>query len=221
MAADSRGPKNEPQYAGGGAPADAADLTELGAFTALMGNRRVGTTAERQSLKSNELWFGLEWFDTDVGVPMMYTGSAWVVIGAPGVARVVKGGYTANSIGGGQVMASRAVPRQKYAQRVVVRATGSVGFGGTAGYVTATLSWTGTGVTVSSNGKDYTLSPTDAGAENGVWFTSGRFVGLAREFDVTIPANTDCTLTVRSDASVEAFYRTSIHFETYAAGEYV
>ncbi|TIH33672.1 hypothetical protein [Subtercola vilae] len=79
MAHDSLGPKNEPQYAGTGIPADAADLTELGAFAALMGNSMAGTHAQRVALTVT--WVGLEFRETDTANQPTYrmTSSGWQI----------------------------------------------------------------------------------------------------------------------------------------------
>lgn len=71
--------KNEPQYAGTGAPADAADLTEVAAYAALVGNRKVGTTAQRTATTGTaEAWDGLLWGDTTDGFEYKYKSGAWV-----------------------------------------------------------------------------------------------------------------------------------------------
>ncbi|PCN47017.1 hypothetical protein Csp2054_14335 [Curtobacterium sp. 'Ferrero'] len=77
MARDSTGEKGQPQYAGSGVPQDAADLTEVAAYAALVGNRKVGTTADRnQALADGDVWDGLEWYDTtDGGLYLLQSGS--------------------------------------------------------------------------------------------------------------------------------------------------
>lgn len=77
MAADSHGPKNEPQYAAAGAPADAADLTEVAAYAAKVGNRKVGLASDRAALTGADLWNGLEFFETDSGSTYEYN-NGWV-----------------------------------------------------------------------------------------------------------------------------------------------
>ncbi|MBP1241751.1 hypothetical protein ABID92_000421 [Frigoribacterium sp. PvP120] len=219
MASNSMGPKNEPEYAGGGAPADAADLTEIAKYAALVGNHREGTALERQNLATVEKWKGLLWSDTDTGLLLFYTGAAWVTVGVPGALRSAKAGYFQNAVGGGGTAASRSFAAKPYARRVVIRVDGTGGFGGTEGYVTPALSWTGAGVVVTSNGQTHSASPSSAGAENGSYFPGGRFVHVGRTFDVEIPANVTCTLNVTTDASVIAYYRWTVHFEEYGAGE--
>jgi len=73
LAADSRGTKNEPQYAETGASDDAADLTEIAAYAAKVGNRRVDTNAVRNSLTGADLWNGLEFLETDTGLTYLYS----------------------------------------------------------------------------------------------------------------------------------------------------
>lgn len=81
MAADSHGDKNEPQYAGSGIPQDAADLTEVAAYAAKVGNRRVGTTDQRNAaIGTSDVWEGLEWYDTTDDNTYLWSGptSGWV-----------------------------------------------------------------------------------------------------------------------------------------------
>jgi hypothetical protein len=78
MARDSSGSKNQPQYAGTGAPADAADLSEIATYAALVGNRKVGSTAARTGSTGADVWEGLLWGDTDDGLEYRYTSGAWV-----------------------------------------------------------------------------------------------------------------------------------------------
>lgn len=83
MSRDTSGPKNEPQYSGLGAPADAADMTELGAYAAKVGNRKADTNAARTSATGADVWEGLEWRETDTGNTYEYTSSSWVVTRSP------------------------------------------------------------------------------------------------------------------------------------------
>jgi hypothetical protein len=79
MAADSHGDKNEPQYAGSGVPQDAADLTEVAAYAAKVGNRKVGTVDLRNAaIGTAEAWEGLEWYDLTDGNIYLYVGGGWV-----------------------------------------------------------------------------------------------------------------------------------------------
>jgi hypothetical protein len=84
MSRDTSGPKNEPQYAGTGAPADAADLSEVATYAALVGNRKVGTTIQRNAATSTtSAWEGLLWGDTTDGLEYRYTSAAWVNVTGP------------------------------------------------------------------------------------------------------------------------------------------
>lgn len=72
MAADSYGARGEPQFAGSGSLATAEDLTLLGSRTAVVGNRMVGTSAERLALNSRvtdprQMWPGLQFDELDTG----------------------------------------------------------------------------------------------------------------------------------------------------------
>jgi hypothetical protein len=78
MAADSYGPKGEPQFAGSGPSADAEDLTLLGAFASLVGNRRVGSRAQRLGITGDSLYPGLEFEEIDTGITYIRRGNAWV-----------------------------------------------------------------------------------------------------------------------------------------------
>lgn len=83
MAADSFGPKNEPQFGGDGVPQDAADLTTVAAFASKVGNRRIGTTTDRTTaIGTKDMWPGLEWYDITDGnwYQANANASAWVVI---------------------------------------------------------------------------------------------------------------------------------------------
>lgn len=82
MAADSYGTKNEPQFAGSGVPNDAGDLTLVAKYAADTGNRKAGTSAVRDSLAGNDVWPGLEFFETDTGLSYLYVSatSGWMAI---------------------------------------------------------------------------------------------------------------------------------------------
>jgi hypothetical protein len=79
---DSLGPKNEPQYSGAGVPADAADLTEVAAYAAKVGNRRSDLDSVRTGLTGADLWDGLQFYATDTGATWLYKGvsgsGSWV-----------------------------------------------------------------------------------------------------------------------------------------------
>jgi hypothetical protein len=78
VAHDSFGTKNQPQYAATGAPADAADLSELANYAALVGNRKVGTHSQRTALAGGDIWPGLRFFETDTLIEFLTEdGSAW------------------------------------------------------------------------------------------------------------------------------------------------
>lgn len=78
MARDSSGTKNEPQYAATGAPADAADLTELGVYAALVGNHKILTATQRAGLTGADRWVGLFVTESDTGDTYQYTSGGWV-----------------------------------------------------------------------------------------------------------------------------------------------
>jgi hypothetical protein len=81
MAADSYGPNGEPQFAGSGVPQDAADLTLVGAFAGQVGNRRKGSSSDRNSfLSTGQGQEGLIWGDTTDGNEYRLTGGSWVLL---------------------------------------------------------------------------------------------------------------------------------------------
>lgn len=78
MSVTSTGAKNQPQYASSGNPPTfAADLTAAADYAALVGNRKVLTTAQRTALTGKDLWEGLEVYDIDLDIPYTYK-SGWV-----------------------------------------------------------------------------------------------------------------------------------------------
>jgi hypothetical protein len=87
MARDSSGTKNQPQYATTGAPADAADMSEIANYAAAIGNRVTGTSAQRTGnllpfgagTLAYTPWEGLEWDETDTGMVYRYTSGAWLM----------------------------------------------------------------------------------------------------------------------------------------------
>lgn len=81
MAHDSVGSKNQPHYAGGGIPADAADLTEIADYAAKVGNRRSDLASVRTALTGADLWSGLEFFESDTGAEYVYQTGGWVFRG--------------------------------------------------------------------------------------------------------------------------------------------
>lgn len=78
MAHDSLGLDNEPQFANPGVPADAADLTELGLYSAKTGNRRKGTNADRLALVASEMRDGVEFVETDTTITYLRLSGTWV-----------------------------------------------------------------------------------------------------------------------------------------------
>lgn len=78
MAADTYGPKNEPQYAGLGTPADAADLSDIAAYAAKVGNRKVDLSSVRTGLTGADVWEGLDFYETDTGQSFRVIGGSWV-----------------------------------------------------------------------------------------------------------------------------------------------
>lgn len=80
MAADSYGPKGEPQFAGSGVPQDAADLSLVATYAAKVGNRVSGTSAERAAPDGWMPASGLEFYETDTGLTYLYVNPAgWVL----------------------------------------------------------------------------------------------------------------------------------------------
>lgn len=82
MARDTSGAKNQPQYSPNGAPSDAADLSEVANYAALVGNTKTMTEAERVNLSGADLWDGLEVRTTDTLLRWMRAGGQWYCIGS-------------------------------------------------------------------------------------------------------------------------------------------
>lgn len=81
MAADDHGPKGEPIYSASGASDDAADLTEVAAYAAEVGNRKVATSAVRAALSGDDVWPGLLFYETDTGLTWIYVaGTGWTPV---------------------------------------------------------------------------------------------------------------------------------------------
>ncbi|WP_290473943.1 hypothetical protein [Leifsonia sp. 71-9] len=83
MAVDTYGPRSEPQFVAGGAPAIDVDPTAVGAHVALMGNHVIGTTMQRNAnvipnAGAKAVWDGLLWSDTTDGYTYKRIGGAWV-----------------------------------------------------------------------------------------------------------------------------------------------
>jgi len=81
MTADSYGPKNQPRFDATKPPDLGVDETLVSEFAALVGNRKVGTTAERNSATTatsgKEVWEGLEWEDTTLGGTLVRRNGVW------------------------------------------------------------------------------------------------------------------------------------------------
>jgi hypothetical protein len=90
MAHDSLGTKNQPGYNGGGIPADAADLTEISEYAALVGNHKVLDTTTRLALTGNELWEGLMVYDLTLERLFQYMGATlgWMMLEGNAVTKV-------------------------------------------------------------------------------------------------------------------------------------
>lgn len=80
MARDSSGTHNQPHYAGTGAPADAADMTEIADYAATVGNSKTGTTTAMNALAGADVWEGLIFGNTTDGFVYKYTSGAFVNI---------------------------------------------------------------------------------------------------------------------------------------------
>jgi hypothetical protein len=82
MAADDHGPKGNGIYSASGASDDGADLTEIAAYAALVGNRKTGTSAQRAAAitEQNGVWEGLIWGDTTDGNEYRFTSGSWVIL---------------------------------------------------------------------------------------------------------------------------------------------
>jgi len=78
MAVDTWGAKNQPQFLDAGAPDIAVDPNAVADYAAKVGNRRVGTTAERTAAAGADLWEGLIWHDTTDGIEYKRLSGAWV-----------------------------------------------------------------------------------------------------------------------------------------------
>jgi hypothetical protein len=107
MARDSSGTKNQPQYAGTGAPSDAADLSEVANYAAAVGNRKSGTNSVRLGLTGADVWDGLEFYETDTKLLYVYASTTWLLFTAlvPPIARVSRAGAFSTSATGGTYLA--------------------------------------------------------------------------------------------------------------------
>lgn len=84
MAVDDWGDKNEPIFLASGAPEIDVDPTAVAAYAAKVGNRRVGTNAQRLAATGKDIWPGLFWQETDGNLDgYLRTGSGWVLLTRP------------------------------------------------------------------------------------------------------------------------------------------
>lgn len=87
MTASSFGPKGEPEFKDTDAPDVALNPTQVARYAGLVGNRRVGTTAQRNvalsesvGLQTPGVWEGLEWRDTTDGNVYVLSSGTWVYL---------------------------------------------------------------------------------------------------------------------------------------------
>ena len=78
-ASATKGPKGQPRFPATDAPDLGVDEEIVADYAAKVGNRRVGTTAERDlAASSGDVWEGLLWGDTTTGLEYKRVGGAWV-----------------------------------------------------------------------------------------------------------------------------------------------
>lgn len=113
MTADGTpGTKNNPQFLDGGAPDLATDANLISAYAAKVGNRRTGTTAERNAATGKDVWEGLEWFDTTLRRIFLYLNGSWVAtVGFTNAPNSASGGLTP---GGVTVPAGAVIFEQRF-----------------------------------------------------------------------------------------------------------
>ncbi len=89
MAADDPRPQGQRHLLGVRRVRRRRDLTEIAAYAAEVGNRRVGTTAQRNAAvtEENGTWEGLIWGDTTDGNEYRFTSGSWVILFPPRCAR--------------------------------------------------------------------------------------------------------------------------------------
>jgi hypothetical protein len=80
LAHDSLGARLAPQYAGTGAPSDAADLSEVATYAATYGNYAAETSTARGARTGSSLWAGLMVTETDTNLTWLYT-TGWQLLG--------------------------------------------------------------------------------------------------------------------------------------------
>lgn len=79
MTADGTyGDKNQPHFLDGGAPDLATDSNLISDYAALVGNRKVGTKAQKDALSGKNVWEGLEFEETDTGILWKRKSGSWV-----------------------------------------------------------------------------------------------------------------------------------------------
>jgi|GEM_PF-4618468 len=88
-ASATKGPKGQPRFPANEAPDMGVDEEILADYAAKVGNRRVGTTAERNAATGSDLWEGLIWGDTTDKLEYRRTAGAWARFGD--IERVVNG----------------------------------------------------------------------------------------------------------------------------------
>lgn len=100
MAVDEYGSKNQPLFDGTKAGNTAADENAISNYAALVGNRKVGTGAQRRALTGGDVWDGLEFYETDSGDSFIYDSGngGW---GAAFTVGPTGGGYFTPSSGWG------------------------------------------------------------------------------------------------------------------------
>jgi hypothetical protein len=76
VASESTGAKNQPYFSATGAPEIDVDPGVVSDYAAKVGNRRVGTTAERNAATGKDVWPGLEWYDTTEDAAYVRTSSS-------------------------------------------------------------------------------------------------------------------------------------------------
>ena len=107
MASESRGSKGQPYFAANGAPQIDVDPGIVSDYSAEVGNRKVGTTAQRNALAGDDVWDGLLFGDTSIGVDFRYlAGTGWQRAGGKGDSTpfAMACGYETNVAGAGKTV---------------------------------------------------------------------------------------------------------------------
>jgi len=76
-ASATKGPKGQPRFPATDAPDLGVDEEIVADYAAKVGNRRVGTTAERNAAAGADLWEGLEWYDTTLKKTFWNISGVW------------------------------------------------------------------------------------------------------------------------------------------------